>query len=87
MMSDYEEDLDDFPQENRNKPAESLVGAESTNQWTGGRGITKIPPLFDGQTSWFEYDELIDDRLDITVLEADKRGPALKNRFVGDAEM
>ena len=64
-MSDYEEDLDDFPVENRDTTAESLVGAcraESTDQWTARSGIsTKIPPLFDGSTSWFKYEELIDD--------------------------
>ena len=27
VMDDYEEDLDDFPVENKEKPAESLVGA------------------------------------------------------------
>ena len=50
MMKDYEEDLDDFPEENKDRPAESLVGAyraESTDLWTAGSGITpKIPPLF-----------------------------------------
>ena len=74
MMGDHEEDLDDFPEENKDRPAESLVGsyrAESTDQWTAGRGITtKIPPLFDGSTSWFKYDESNDDWLDLTVLEA-----------------
>ena len=45
------------------------------------------PPLFDGPTSWFKYEELIDYWLDLTVLEREKRGPALKNRLVGDAEM
>ena len=58
MMSDYEEDLDDFAAENIDRPAESLVGAsraESADQWTAGSGITtKIPPLFDGSTSWFK---------------------------------
>ena len=39
---------------------------------------TKIPPLSDGSTSWFKNEELIDDWLDLTVLEAEKRGPALK---------
>ena len=39
-----------------------------------------------GQTSWSKYEELIDDWLDLT-LEAGKRGPALKNRLVGDAAM
>ena len=30
---------------------------------------------------------MIDDWLDLTVLEAEKRGPALKHRLVGDAEL
>ena len=88
-MSDYEEDLDDFPKENQDRPAESLVRAyraESTDQRTARSEITtKIPPLFDGSTSW--YEELINDRLDLTVIEAETRGPAQKNRLVGDAEM
>ena len=78
-MSDSEEDLDDFPVENRNKLAESMVGAyraKSTDQWTAANG-----------TSWFKYEELTDDWLDPAVLEAEKRGPAMKNRFVGDADM
>ena len=79
-MSDYEEDLDDFPAENKEKPAESMVGAyraESTDHYTAGSGITpKIPPLFDGSTSSFKYEDLFDDSLDLTVLEAEKRGQA-----------
>ena len=46
---------------------------------------TKVPPGFDARTSWFAYEEAIDDWTDLTTLEADKRGPALKNRLVGDA--
>ena len=65
MMNDYAEDLDDFPAENKEKPAESMVGtyrAESIDQYTAGSGITaKIPPLLDGSTSWFKYEALIDD--------------------------
>ena len=83
MMIDYEEDLEDFPQENRNKLAESLVGtylAESTNK--SQQRFHHIGPK-----SWFKYEELIDDWLDLTVPEAEKRGPALKNRRVGDAVM
>ena len=93
MMSDYEEDLHDIPPflaENINREAGSMVGAyraESTDQRTRATGITtKIPPLFNGSTSWFKYEELIDDWLDLTLLEAGKRGPALKNRLAGDAE-
>ena len=41
MMSDYEEDLDDFEAECIDRLAASLVGAyraESTDQWTAGSG-------------------------------------------------
>ena len=47
----------------------------------------QIPPVFDGPTSWFKYEELIDDLLDLTQLGVGQRGPALKNRLVGDALM
>ena len=82
-VSDYEEDLDDFPVENKDRPAESLVGAyRAESTWI----TTKIPPLFDGSTSWFKYEESSDDWLDLTVLATGKRGPVLRNRLVGDAE-
>ena len=45
-------------------------------------GITcKIPPPYDGTTSWFKYEEHIEDWLDLTVLDTSKQGPALKNRL------
>ena len=37
--------------------------------------LAKIPPLFDGSASWLKYEELIDDWLDLTQLEAGNRGP------------
>ena len=78
-------------QNTKKKSKESLVGAyraESTLQFSAGSGITtNFPPLFDGSTPCFKYEEFIKDWLDLTVLEETKRGPALKNRLVGDAEM
>ena len=91
LMSDYEEDFTEVQNFSKTLSAESWVGAyraESTDHEAASSGITvKIPPLFEGPTSWFKYEELIDDRLDLTQLEAGKRGPALKNRLAGDAEM
>ena len=46
---------------------------------------TKVPPGFDGKTSWFAFEDAIDDRCDITELEQEKWGPALRNRLVGEA--
>ena len=90
-MSDHEEDFDDFPTfsaENTNRPVESMVVLIVQNQQINGQlQVEKNPTLFIGPTSWFKYVELIDDCLDLTVLEAGKRGPALKNRLVGDTVM
>ena len=46
---------------------------------------TKVPPLYDGRSSWFAFEEAIDDWCDITELEPEKRGPALRNRLEGEA--
>ena len=50
------------------------------------QGITtKVPPMFDGRTSWFSDEEQVDDWIDLTTLDPEKHGPALKNRLLGDA--
>ena len=46
---------------------------------------TKVPPSYDGRSSWFAYEDAIDDWRDITELDSDKRGPALRNRLAGEA--
>ena len=39
---------------------------------------TKVPPGFDGKTSWFAFEDAIDDWCDITELEAEKWDPHLE---------
>ena len=46
---------------------------------------TKVPPSYDGRSSWVAYEDAIDDWCDITELHGDKRGPALRNRLEGQA--
>ena len=46
---------------------------------------TKIPPGFDGKMSWFTYEDAIDEWEDITELDQEKRGPALRNKLCDDA--
>ena len=46
---------------------------------------TKVAPAYCGRTSFFAFEEAIDDWCDITELEPEKRGPALRNRLEGDA--
>ena len=45
----------------------------------------KVAPAYDGRTSFFACEDAIGDWCDITELEAEKRGPALRNRLEGDA--
>ena len=40
------------------------------------QAATKVPPSFDGKTSWFAFEDAIDDWRDITELDDEKRGPA-----------
>ena len=47
----------------------------------------KVPPGFDGKTSLFAFEDAIDDWCDITELESEKWGPALRNRLEGEASV
>ena len=74
-MSTWEDSLQEWPAY-ASHPAPLMAYQQVT---------TKIPPGYDGRTSWFAYEEMIDDWVDVTELDPDKRGPALRNRLDGDA--
>jgi len=62
------------------------VYAGQSSQATAIQTVTtKIPPSYDGRSSWFAYEEVIDNWLDVTELEPEKWGPALRNRLEGEA--
>ena len=65
---------------NRNRHLEELHRLSAFQQVT-----TKVPPSYDGRSSWFAYEDAIDDWCDITELEGAKQGPALRNRLEGEA--
>ena len=64
---------------------EAYAAASHSENRMGIKMTPKVPPQFDGQSSWFEYEDLIDDWLGITTLDADKHGPSLKNALIGSA--
>ena len=47
---------------------------------------TNLSPAYGGRTSFFAFEDAIDDWCDITELEPEKRGPALRNRLEGEAQ-
>ena len=46
---------------------------------------TKVAPAYDGRTRFFAFEDATDDWRGITELEAEKCGPALRNRLEGGA--
>ena len=88
-MSKDEEVLHNFPMRDPISSAKYMVGAyraEFSNDWSISGITPKILPSCDGTTSWFKYEELIEDWPDGRVLDTRKQGPALKNRLHGKAE-
>ena len=65
---------------------DAFAAASSDMRSSGIKMTPKVPPQFDGQSSWFEYEDLIDDWLGITTLDPEKHGPSLKNALVGAAK-
>ena len=47
---------------------------------------TKVALAYDGRTSFFAFEDAIDDWCDITELEPENVGAALRNRLEGDAQ-
>ena len=45
-------------------------------------GIDKVPPGYDGTTSWFEYPDAAEKRCDRTKVETKRRGPAITVRLL-----
>ena len=83
MYADEEDDESYFDYE-----GEGFPSLATRNSGYGGttRIIPKVPPTFDGTTSWLEYEDMIEDWLGITNLSPEKWGPSLKNALVGQAE-
>ena len=69
-MSEDEEVLDDFSMRETVSPSEYMVGAyraEQTKDWSLESRINpKNPPSIDGTTSWFKYEERIEDWLEVS---------------------
>ena len=60
-------------------------GGPSITGTIQGTCTTKIPPSYNGKTSWFAYEDAVYDWIDITELDEVKQGPALKNGLKDEA--
>ena len=48
---------------------------------------TEVPPGYDGSTNWFKYADAVEERCDLTKVEAKRRGPAIAARLSRRAEI
>ena len=88
MVQFYSIDSDDEEtnQQHADHPDGMALAVDRDHHSTGIRMTPKVPPTFDGQSSWFEFEDLIDDWMGITTLTPERLGPSLKNALVGAAE-
>ena len=77
-----------------NHDYDDIFGDESSFSFANTHGVfgsdvlphghimsAKIPPAWSGRGSWFAFEENVYDWLDLTILDEEKRGPALKSRL------
>ena len=88
MVQFYSIDSEDEEthQQHADHPDGMALVVDRDHHSTGIRMTPKVPPTFDGQSSWFEFEDLIDDWMGITTLTPERLGPSLKNALVGAAE-
>ena len=85
MADDFYTDMRDEDRYDEAHTTQAMSTYDITRMSQFSQVTTKIPPSFDGKTSWFAYEDAIDDWCDITELDDEKRGPAFRNRLEGDA--
>ena len=70
MVQFYSIDSDDEEtnQQHADHPDGMALVVDREHHSTGIRMTPKVPPTFDGQSSWFEFEDLIDDWMGITTL-------------------
>ena len=89
-MSDYSEDSDESSSESA--PADEMpyhgayVAKPYVERQDHAKFSKKIPPSFDGRSSWFTYEDSIDDWVELTDEPQQKHGIMLKQRLIHDAE-
>ena len=85
MADDFYKDMRDEDLHDETHTTQAMSTYDITRMSQFSQVTTEIPPSFDGKTSWFAYEDAIDDWCDITELDDEKRGPALHYRLEGDA--
>ena len=49
--------------------------------WSSDKMTAKVPPAYDGLSSFFAYEEYVEEWLLITTIEPDKQAPLLRFRL------
>ena len=88
MNPDANDQLAYFSPENIEEDAAFMHEAfamRDDEAWSSDKMTTKVPPAYDGLTSFFAYEEYVEEWLLITTIDDDKRAPLLRFRLKGNA--
>ena len=64
---------------------ESIFAVRDDEAWSSDKMTAKVPPAYDGISSFFAYEEYVEEWLLITTIEAEKQAPLLRFRLKGNA--
>ena len=64
---------------------ESIFAVRDDEAWSSDQMTAKVPPAYDGLSSFFAYEEHVEEWLLITTIEAEKQAPLLRFRLKGNA--
>ena len=64
---------------------ESILAVRDDEAWSSDKMTAKVPPAYDGLSSFFAYEEHVEEWLLITTIEAEKQAPLLRFRLKGNA--
>ena len=73
MADDFYTDMRDEDLYDEAHTTQAMSTYDITRMSQFSQVTTKIPPSFDGKTSWFAYEDAIDDWCDVTELDDEKR--------------
>ena len=82
---DYPEQGSDDDDYNRHS-ALAGIGKPVAERQEIAKMTKKVPPYFDGRMSWFSFEDMLQDWIEMTDEKPEKHGILVKQRLIGDAE-
>ena len=64
---------------------EEIYAVHDADAWNSDKMTAKVPPAYDGITSYFSFEENVEEWQLITTVEEEKQAPLIRFRLKGNA--